>query len=321
MAVALGEAREQLLVELAAAPPGRPGRRGPSRRSAGAARGPSDRRGVRGSRRSARCRRRRTRRPRPARAGRSSSSSARCARSPTTSTELPPRKCRIRTPRSKPSRLTRMKSSSRPWNQVAIITPVVVPDVRKRSQSPASRHSAQFSTRSRISSRSVVKGQRLLRPVACRRCGSSRPCGRARPGPSRARPPSRRSSGYSGSIDEVAAGRDLDAVAARLDSVEEEALRDGVLGRRRLDVDLVVEEQVGGAQALLARVDPECEVVQAPVGAVGVARVDQLVRGDRRRTSRRPPRCRRRARCARRGGSRARRPRTRGSRGRRPPAR
>ena len=78
-------------------------------------------------------------------------------------------------------------------------------------------------------------------------------------------------------VDEVAAGRDLDAVAAGLDAVEEEALRDRVLGRRGLDVDAVVEEEVRGAQALLARVDPEREVVQAAVGAVGVLRVDQLV--------------------------------------------
>jgi hypothetical protein len=33
------------------------------------------------------------------------------ARSPASSTALPPRKCRMRTPRSKPSTLTRMKSS------------------------------------------------------------------------------------------------------------------------------------------------------------------------------------------------------------------
>ena len=81
--------------------------------------------------------------------------------------------------------------------------------------------------------------------------------------------------------DEVAAGRDLDAVAAGLEAVEEEALGDRVLGGRRLDRDVVVEEQVGGAQALLARVDPEGEVVQAPARAVGVGGVDQLVRGDR----------------------------------------
>ena len=141
MAVALGEAREQLPGRARAAPPGRPGRRDPSRRSAGAARAPSGRRGARGSRRSARCRRRRTPPPRPARAARSSSSSGRSRGRRTTSIEVPPRKWRIRTPRSKPSRLTRMNSSAGPWNQVAIIVPSSCQTVRKRSQSPASRQS------------------------------------------------------------------------------------------------------------------------------------------------------------------------------------
>ena len=54
-----------------------------------------------------------------------------------------------------------------------------------------------------------------------------------------------------------------------------------MLGRRRLDVDAVVDEQIGGAQALLARVDPEGEVVQPAVCAVGVGDVDQLVGRDR----------------------------------------
>ena len=58
------------------------------------------------------------------------------------------------TPRSKPSRLTRMKSAAGPWNQVAIITPSSCQTVAKRSQSPASRHTTQFSTSSRISWRS-----------------------------------------------------------------------------------------------------------------------------------------------------------------------
>src|ERR1700680_5110331 len=44
----------------------------------------------------------------------------------------------------------------------------------------------------------------------------------------------------------------------------------------------MVEEQVRRTQALLAGIDPEGHVVQAPAGAVGVARVDQLARGDRR---------------------------------------
>ena len=84
-----------------------------------------------------------------------------------------------------------------------------------------------------------------------------------------------------GVVDEVAAGGDLDAVPAGLEAVEEEALRDAVLRRRRLDRDARVDEDVRGAQALLARVDPEREVVQAPARAVRVRDVDQLVRGDR----------------------------------------
>src|SRR6185503_10871380 len=71
-------------------------------------------------------------------------------RTPATSTDVPPRKWRMRTPRSKPSRLTRMKSSQLPWNQVAIILPSSCQTVRNRSQSPASRQTTQFSTRLRI---------------------------------------------------------------------------------------------------------------------------------------------------------------------------
>ena len=56
----------------------------------------------------------------------------------------------MRTPRSKPSRLMRMKSSHGPWNQVAIILPSSCQTVRNRSQSPASRQTTQFSTRLRI---------------------------------------------------------------------------------------------------------------------------------------------------------------------------
>jgi hypothetical protein len=84
-----------------------------------------------------------------------------------------------------------------------------------------------------------------------------------------------------GLVHEVAAGGDLDAVAARLEGVEEEAGGDGVARRRGLDVDAVVEEDVGGAQALLAGVDPEREVVQALAGLARVLDVDQLVGGDR----------------------------------------
>src|SRR5689334_16146947 len=70
------------------------------------------------------------------------------------SIDWPPRKCRMLTPRSNPSRLTLMKSSAEPWNQVAIMRPSSCQTLRKRSQSPASRHTAQFSMRSRMASRS-----------------------------------------------------------------------------------------------------------------------------------------------------------------------
>src|SRR3954452_23381295 len=56
-----------------------------------------------------------------------------------------------------------------------------------------------------------------------------------------------------GVVDEVAAGRDLDPVAAGLEAVEEEALRHAVLRGRRLDRNAVLDEQVGRAQALLPR--------------------------------------------------------------------
>ena len=58
------------------------------------------------------------------------------------------------TPLAQPSFVTRMNSSAGPWNQVAIITPSSCQTVRKRSQSPASRQTAQFSMRSRIARRS-----------------------------------------------------------------------------------------------------------------------------------------------------------------------
>ena len=61
----------------------------------------------------------------------------------------------MRTPRSNPSRLTRMKSSAGPWNHVAIIRPSSCQTVRNRSQSPASRQTTQFSTSSRIVSGSA----------------------------------------------------------------------------------------------------------------------------------------------------------------------
>src|SRR5277367_1096378 len=48
-----------------------------------------------------------------------------------------------------------MNSSNVPWNQVAIIRPSGCQTVRKRSHRRASRHTAQFSTSSRIVSLSA----------------------------------------------------------------------------------------------------------------------------------------------------------------------
>ena len=60
------------------------------------------------------------------------------------------------TPFSKPARLMAMNSSAVPCVQVAIMRPSSCHTVRKRSQSPASRHTTQFSTNCRMASRSSV---------------------------------------------------------------------------------------------------------------------------------------------------------------------
>jgi hypothetical protein len=60
------------------------------------------------------------------------------------------------TPTSSPRRLAAMKSRAGPWNQVAVIQPSVgCHTVANRSQPPASRHSAQFSTSSRMANLSA----------------------------------------------------------------------------------------------------------------------------------------------------------------------
>ena len=69
------------------------------------------------------------------------------------------------TPLLEPSRLTAMNSSAVPWNQVAIMRPSACQTVRKRSQSPASRHTAQFSTSSRIANRSNTSSPIAVLPV------------------------------------------------------------------------------------------------------------------------------------------------------------
>src|SRR5205809_5104832 len=87
------------------------------------------------------------------------------ARSPATSIDEPPRKCRMLTPLFQPSRLTSMKRSAGPWNQVAIIVPSECQTLRKRSQSPASRHTTQFSTTSRMRSRSIIAESICVSPL------------------------------------------------------------------------------------------------------------------------------------------------------------
>jgi len=74
------------------------------------------------------------------------------ARVPAMSHVQPPRKCRMLTPRSNPSRLTRMNSEAGPWNHVAVIHASSCQTVANRSQSPASRQSAQLSMTSRMAS-------------------------------------------------------------------------------------------------------------------------------------------------------------------------
>ena len=227
------------------------------------------------------------------------------ARSGARSIVHPPRKWRMFTPRSNPSRLTRMKSAAGPWNQVAIMNPSSCHTVANRSQSPASRHSAQFSTSSRISRRSSTVSPRpstltseLRRYRNLTRRRDRRPSGN----PAHVRravrverlnrldPPGltarafglRPDDGLVGGIeDEMRPGRDLDPVSARLIHVQEHALRNSMLGGCRLDRDVRIQEQVRGAQHLLAGVDEERQVVQPASGAGVVGDVDELVRGDR----------------------------------------
>src|SRR5258706_2397578 len=62
------------------------------------------------------------------------------------------------TPLPNPPLLTSMNFPAGPWNQVAVIQPSSCQTVRKRSQSPASRHRAQFWTTSMICSLSLTSG-------------------------------------------------------------------------------------------------------------------------------------------------------------------
>ena len=62
------------------------------------------------------------------------------------------------------------------------------------------------------------------------------------------------------------------AVAAGLVDVEEEGLLNGVLVRAGLDVDAVLEADVGGAQHLVLRIDRPRRVMEASVRAVVIVR-------------------------------------------------
>src|SRR5229473_4107785 len=81
-----------------------------------------------------------------------------------------------------------------------------------------------------------------------------------------------------GCEDEAGAGvGDFDAVAAGLVDVEEEGLLDRVLVRAGLDVDSVLQKDVGGAQNLLAAVERVGDVMKAALLAVMVAGVGKVV--------------------------------------------
>src|SRR5262245_14089969 len=86
------------------------------------------------------------------------------ARLPFRSMLMPPRKCRMLTPLSKPALLTSMNLAAGPWNHVAVIQPSSCQTVPKRSQSPASRQTAQLLTVSAMARRSCcsVEGMGAL---------------------------------------------------------------------------------------------------------------------------------------------------------------
>src|ERR1700758_929455 len=78
--------------------------------------------------------------------------------------------------------------------------------------------------------------------------------------------------------DQPCAGvRHLDAVAAGLIDVEEEGLLDRVLVRPGFDMDTVLQKDIGGAQDLLAAVERIGDVVKAPLLAVMVTRIGEIV--------------------------------------------
>src|SRR5690348_6374951 len=70
---------------------------------------------------------------------------------------------------------------------------------------------------------------------------------------------------------------DRDAVATGLPDIKEEGLLDRMLVRAGLDVDAVLEEDIGGAQDLLAAVDGIGDVMEASLLAVMIPRVGEVV--------------------------------------------
>src|SRR6516165_3821594 len=70
---------------------------------------------------------------------------------------------------------------------------------------------------------------------------------------------------------------DLDAVAAGLPDIEEEGLLDRMLVRAGLDIDVVLEKDIGGAQDFLAAVDGVGDMMEAAFLAVMVAGIGEIV--------------------------------------------
>src|SRR5271154_2263619 len=92
------------------------------------------------------------------------------------------------TPLFQPSTLTFIKSEAEPWNQVAIIQPSSAQTVRKRSQSPESRQTTQFSRTSLIASFSVILPIAPQAPPAPHRSAPDPPHAPAPPRPPPAAP-------------------------------------------------------------------------------------------------------------------------------------
>src|SRR6476620_10299821 len=80
-----------------------------------------------------------------------------------------------------------------------------------------------------------------------------------------------------GGQDQAGAGiGDFDAVAAGLIDIEEEGLLDRVLVWTGLDMDAVLEKDVGGAQDLFAAVERVGDVMEAAGSAGMIARIGEV---------------------------------------------